>query len=39
MAGDSGVRILKLSDFCLPLTLSYFMFKLKFMLNFLLTFS
>ena len=35
----NGVGILKLSVFCLPLTLSYFMFKLKFMLNFLLIFS
>ena len=31
----SGVGILKLSVFCFPLTLSYFLFKLKFTLNFL----
>ena len=39
MVGDSGVGILKLSTFCLPLTLLFFKFKLKLTLNFLLTFS
>ena len=34
MVGDSGVGILKLSTFCLPLTLLFFKFKLKFTLNY-----
>ena len=39
MVGDQWCCGVKIKCFCFTLTLSYFMFKLKFTLNFLLTFS
>ena len=39
MVGDQWCCGIKIKCFCFTLTLSYFMFKLKFTLNFLLTVS